>query len=630
MTREIYALDVETAATDHRHAAYAGLEPWRQWKKQAHITSLSVCKPDGSVQSLHRRAMGDGHFENGIHNLLLELKDKVVYCHNTVFDVAWLIGTEKSQKTDRIPSIIRDINWLDTMLLAKWVVNGQVADDMNFGLSLANLIESFMTDHPLMEEFSRLKAMSVQPGENHEYWERRNALDVTFTRVLAEFLEEKLPVRQRLGYATEMKNIVPVANSWMTGIRIDQDRLAQIEKKFLDEQAEIIKKIEIQPSVLTSAKQLGHLLFTQLNIPPESYTPTGAPSTNADDLKMIGFKLGQSGNEPLSKFVKSVSRYKQIATLMSKYVNGAKNAIEHTGDGYIYAAARIFGTYTGRYTYASKTLDTWQFSLALHQIPRKDKDIRSCLVPPEGRVVYEADAAGQESRLMAIQSGDETLIKIFNNDINFHTMTASGIVGREYTELQQEVDKGDLKAIENRQMGKLTNLSCNYRIGGKALAKKAFDEYDIPMTIDMGYFITRSYQRSYPGVPRYWDAAIQFARVNGYTETLGCRRYKITDWSGKRIWQSESTALMMPIQGSGSSMKNIAITETYDKVPDAEFALDLHDASFFWVPEDRAKEVGKQIDDVLANIDYKKYWARDIPVKLLYDSKIGKTFAEVK
>lgn len=630
MTREIYALDVETAASDPRHAAYAGLEPWRQWQKQGHITSVSVCKPDGSVQSLHRRAMGDDYFQNGVHNLLTELEGKIVYAHNAPFDVAWLIGNEKTQKTDKIPNSIRKISWLDTLLAAKWVVNGQVADDMNFSLSLVNLIESFLPNHPLMEEFARMKAMDVKPGENPEYWERRNILDVTFTRILAEFLEEKLPPRCRMGYVTEMKNIIPVANSWMTGIRIDQDRLSEIEDKFLKEQAEIIKRIEIPPNVLTSAKQLGFLLFTQLSLPPESFTPTGTPSTNADDLKMIGFKLAQSGNEKLAKFMKDVSRYKQIATLMSKYVNGAKNALSHTGDGYIYAAARIFGTYTGRYTYSSKTLDSWQFSIALHQIPRKDKDIRSCLVPPEGRAVYEADAAGQESRLMAIQSGDETLINIFNTGINFHTMTASGIVGREYEELQAEFDVGDLKAIEHRQMGKLTNLSCNYRIGGKALAKKAFDEYDIPMTINMGYFITQSYQRSYPGVPKYWDDAIQFARVNGYTETLGGRRYKINDWSSKRAWQSESTALMVPIQGSGSSMKNIAISETFDKVPEAEFALDLHDASFFWVPEETAEQVGKQIDDVLANIDYKKYWARDIPVKLIYESKIGKTFADVK
>jgi DNA polymerase I-like protein with 3'-5' exonuclease and polymerase domains len=179
-------------------------------------------------------------------------------------------------------------------------------------------------------------------------------------------------------------------------------------------------------------------------------------------------------------------------------------------------------------------------------------------------------------------------------------------------------------------MGKLTNLSCNYRIGGEALAKKAFDEYDIQMTPDTGFFITNSFKRMYPGVPRYWDASIKFARANGYTEALGGRRYKLTDWSGRRIWQTESTALMTPIQGSGASMKNIAIAETFDKVTDAHFALDLHDASFFWVPEDRAKEIAKQIDDVLEHINYETYWAREIPIKLPYESKIGKTFADLK
>lgn len=630
MTREIFALDVETSAKVQRHQAYAGLEPWRQWKDLAHITSISLCRPDGSVLALHRREMGDSSFDHGVGSLLREVDNKVVYCHNATFDVAWLLGHEKESRTALVPDNIRSIRWHDTMLLTKWLINGQQADDMNFSLSLANCIESFLRDHPLMEEFVRMKSMDVKPGENPEYWQRRNELDVIMTRILAEYLENKLPAPQRAGYGVEMRNILPVANSWVTGIRINQDRLLEVEGRFLEEQASIIKRLKLSPSVITSPKQLGNLLFNELKIPPESFTPKGGPSTNADDLKMIAFKLKEQGNDELSAVVKGISRYKQISTLLSKYVNGAKNALVHTDDGYIYGSPRIFGTYTGRFTYASKTLDTWQFGLALHQIPRRDKDIRACLVPPEGHDVYEADAAGQESRLMAIQSGDPTLIRIFNENINFHTMTACGIVGREYEDLQKAYEAGDPKATEFRQMGKLTNLSCNYRIGGKALAKKAFDEYDIPMTIDMGYFVTNAFQRQYSGVPKYWDASIQFARVNKYTETLGGRRYKITDWSSKRSWQSESTALMMPIQGSGSSMKNIAIAETFEKVKEAQFALDLHDASFFWVPKERSKEIAKEIDDVLANIDYKKYWARDIPIKLLYESKLGESFADVK
>jgi DNA polymerase I-like protein with 3'-5' exonuclease and polymerase domains len=328
--------------------------------------------------------------------------------------------------------------------------------------------------------------------------------------------------------------------------------------------------------------------------------------------------------------MKDIMRYKQIATLMSKYVNGTKSALLHTQDNYTYGAPTIFGTYTGRYTYSSKTLDTYQTGLALHQIPRRDKEVRSFIVPPEGCAVYEADASGQESRLMAIKSGDDKILRIFSEGLDFHCMTGSGVVGREYDEFYEMYKTGDKHTYELRQMGKLTNLSCNYRIGGKALAKKSFDDYDIVMSIEQGMFQVNGFCRTYRGVPKYWDNSIKEAKALGYTETFGGRRYKLHDWSSRRVWETESAAIMFPIQGSGASMKNICVAEIHDADPDCHFALDLHDASFVWVPEESAQEKAKLLDDVLANIDYEKYWGFKPSIPLPYESKLGKNFSEVK
>lgn len=627
--RDIFGFDLETAAKVAKHQAYGGLEPWRCYQGQVHITSATLCRPDGSLWSAHRRTMGDAVFDIALDDMMLSVAGKVVYAHNAPFDVAWLIAARKRSRTDRIPEVIRRIKWHDSLLLTKWLVNGQAADEMRVSFSLLNLVTNFMKDDPLYEEFIRMKEEKVEPGMD-PYWERRNQLDALMTQRMAVKFEGKLPELQRNGYSTEAKNIVPVANSWITGIRVDQEKLERVEFDYIKEQEAIVRDIGIAPSVMNSPQQLAKLMFDDFGLTPESYTPGGKPSAKADDVKLIGYKLVQSGNSDLGAKMVKILRYRELSTLRSKYVDGTKRALEHTGDGFMYGSPRIFGTYTGRFTYASKTLDTYQTGLALHQTPRKAKEIRSFLVPPEGMKAYEADASGQESRLMAIRSGDENMAMIFNNGFDFHCVTATYILGVDYHEFLALYKSGDKPATENRQFGKLTNLSGNYRIGANALSKKAFSEYDLILTPDRTWYFLDVFKKRYRGIPVYWDESIRLARQTGYAETFGGRRYKVTDWTSNKAWQSESTALMMPIQGSGASQKNIAIAEVHEKVPEADFCLDLHDATFYWVPEDTCQELKAAIDKTLDSIDYSKYWGFTPNVKLPFESMMGDSFADVK
>ena len=77
-------------------------------------------------------------------------------------------------------------------------------------------------------------------------------------------------------------------------------------------------------------------------------------------------------------------------------------------------------------------------------------------------------------------------------------------------------------------------------------------------------------------------------------------------------------------------MKEIAIKETFEKVPEAKFLLDLHDANFFYVPVNRGAELHERLDATLNEVDYQKYWGFQLAIPLPYESKRGKTFAEVK
>lgn len=626
---DIYTFDVETRSKDPNMQAYAGLEPWRVRHGTAEISSAAMCRPDGSVLQILND--GSGSFVQQLHDMLAEMNGKTCYAHFACFDVAWVIATLQPDRMGDIPDVVRNIRWRDTVLLTRWLINGQIAEEVKFSYSLANIVKTFLPDDPLTAEFLTMKARSVATGDDSGYWEERGELDVIMTQKLAQLLQPKLAESQRIGFMTEMAGIVPIANSWIIGLRINVPLLEILEADYIKEYNDIIERLQILPTEVTSPKQLAHLLFNKWGLKPHSKTPTGNPSTAADDLKWIHYGLLNNGLQDEADKLKLILEAKLISTLKSKYVKTTREALAHTGDGYIYGAPRIFGTYTGRMTYSNSTLKVYKTGIALHQMPRKAKRVRELIIPPPGHIIYEADASGQESRLMALRSRDPVMLEIFSNNLNFHSMTGSAIIGMEYTDFEAdrkaENDSGYL--TEQRQLGKLANLSCNFRIGGKSLSEKAFEDYDTFMTIQTGNFLVNTFNTKYAGVPLFWDEAIMLARQTGYAETFGGRRFKISQW-GHKTWASESSAINVPIQGSGAAMKEVAIVETFVREPRAKFALDLHDASFFYVPIEIAKEVNDHLDVILNTIDYEPYWNFKPEIPLPYESKFGMSFADVK
>lgn len=640
---DIFALDIETRSTDSKMKLHAGLEPWRVRQGKAEISSIAVCRPDDSVYQIDRDAdpLGPGDFQSLFMNLLDSLQGQIVYAHNTVFDTAWMIAMLQEHRLSPVHRLMRGISWRDTSLLCKWLINGQDAENMRFNYTLVNLAQTFLPNHPLTKEFVEMKAAKVAPGENPEYWIRRGQMDALITRALAEFFQGRLPAEQRVGYLTECDIILPVANSWITGIRVDVDQLKLNEQHFLKIRADNAKTLGIGQDVFTSTKQLPHYLYNVLGLPVTARTPKGAPSCAGDTIKWLHYKLLQDHDQERADKLTLVMRAKEASTLQSKYVKTMYQALEHTGDGYIYPSPRIFGTYTGRFTYKNTTNakdydndakeSRFKCSIAAHQIPRKDKMVRSSLLAPPGYFIYEADASGQESRLMALRANDPTMLGVFAAGQDLHAMTGSQIIGMEYTEFYKDYkfegnDGGYY--TEQRQFGKLTNLSCNYRIGGKALADKAYIDYDTFMEISTGVFLVKTFTRTYDQIPVYWDDVVWDSKQNGYTEAFGGRRYKLTQWSKYR-WMTESSAINVPIQGAGASMKEIAIKETFENVPEAIFCLDLHDASFFFVKEED-RHLTEQLDKTLNEIDYEPYWGFKPSIALPYESKFGITFSDVK
>ncbi|MEG1232240.1 MAG: DNA polymerase [Acinetobacter sp.] len=633
---DIAVLDIETRSKKFEMREHAGLEPWRVRHGTAEILSVDVYFPGGKCVQLVNR---DDGFNDRLINLLKSLEGKIVFAHNAIFDVAWLIATLQPKRCGDVPTYIKNIQWRDSMLLFKWLINGQLAEGIRFSYSLPNLVKKFLADHPDTPDFVKMKAEAGIAGEDVEYWLERGTLDVKMTYELIAKVYHKVPRDMRVGMMTEFECIWPVANSWINGFRIDIKQLEANDVKYSNLKFEIAKELKTDAGLFSSPKRLGHFLFTELDLTPHGHTPSGSPGTSKGDLMWIEYALKQRG-DPKALIVRKILEAKEASTLYSKYVKTMKEALAHTGDGYIYSSPRLFGTYTGRMTYSNtvthkdpdkETKTKYKTSIAMHQIPRKAKDIRASMMPPEGHDILEFDAAGQESRLMALQSKDQTLLDIFTKGLNFHSMTGASIIGMDYDDFEdiRNKEKDDGPMTEARQRGKLTNLACNFRISGKALAKQAFEKYDVMIDVSTGNHLVKTFTSSYDGIPDYWKRSIYDAKTNGFAETYGGRRFKVQNWQQER-WQTESSAIMVPIQGSGASMKEIAISQLARQFPEFHFALDLHDASFGYVLSDQAKRIFSEMEEFLNTIDYEPFWGFKPSIALPYDGKMGSTFADVK
>jgi DNA polymerase I-like protein with 3'-5' exonuclease and polymerase domains len=615
---DFYALDIETASNESGKE-YA-LESYRLPTKEARITSVAVSGPDSYFRQLDERT---GNMDE-IPALLSYLRDKQVFAHRAVFDVGWLIAASRYD-------LLLNIKWRDSALLYKWIINGQVADKMRWSLALPAVVEKYVKDHPDLADFLDMKKADVTPGEDYKYWLKRGGYDATFTRLIAESMWKLLPAEQRRGYIYEQANIVPVANAWLTGLHTNVEETEKFKPRIQAYQKKLAARIGQTEACLRSPQQLAHLLFDVKKYPVQGRTPKGKPSVGKDNLLLLEDKL--AGTED-AKFFRTILDFKKLATMESKFVNGILKCHEYNGDNYTHAFPNIFGTYTGRYTYVAKTKKVHNSGIANHQLPRKGP-IRSLLTAPEGYVVCELDGEQQELRFVGQISGDTNLIHDFNSGIDVHTSMTSFISGIPYEPLFDlliaEDDSPEYKeALNYRYAGKLLNLSCQYRIGAKALAYKFFTTYGLNISKGEAFRYLSMYKSRYPGVKKYWDRAIHSAKDTGYAESIANRRFHLKFWSGKYEYGTEQSAINFPIQGSGGDHKNAAISIIARKFPEAIFTLDLHDGIWYYLPKENAIELARDMRDELNRTNWARLWNKDIKLPLPFGAKIGPSFGEVK
>ncbi|MGE0799745.1 MAG: DNA polymerase I [Lautropia sp.] len=365
-----------------------------------------------------------------------------------------------------------------------------------------------------------------------------------------------------------------------TGVLIDGPALVRQSDELAHQLMEIERQAYEaagQPFNLGSPKQLGELLFKQLQLPVIKKTASGAPSTDEEVLEKLALDY------PLPKLI---LQWRGLAKLKSTYTDKLPRMIQPR---------------TGRVhtTYSQATAVTGRLASNdpnLQNIPIRSSEgrrIREAFIAPPGRRLMSADYSQIELRIMAHISQDAGLLRAFADGIDVHRATASEVFGVPLAEVSPE----------QRRYAKVINFGLIYGMSAFGLASNLGIERDAARN-----YIERYFAR-YPGVAAYMERTRVEAKQQGYVETVFGRRLwlaEINSPNGPRRAAAERAAINAPMQGTAADLIKMAMIDIHRWIGEtalgARLIMQVHDELVFEVPETEVELLRGELPRRMAGI----------------------------
>ncbi len=395
--------------------------------------------------------------------------------------------------------------------------------------------------------------------------------------------------------------LVPVlAEMEMHGIEVDRDALSRMSNTFAQKMAGLEAEIHEKagrPFNVGSPKQLGEILFDDLELPGGKKGKTGAYATGADILEDLATE---------HEMPALVLDWRQLSKLKSTYTDALQDHI-NPDTGRVHTSYSIAGASTGRLASTDPNLQN---------IPvRSDEGrrIREAFIAPEGKVLVSLDYSQIELRILADIAGIDALKDAFRQGHDIHAMTASEMF---------DVPLEGMDPMIRRQ-AKAINFGVIYGISGFGLARNL----RIPRKEAQG-FIDRYFER-FPGIRTYMDETVEFAKEHGYVQTLFGRKIHTPGIAekGPRAGFGKRAAINAPIQGTAADVIRRAMIRMPDAIQGlpAKMLLQVHDELIFEVDQNAVDEVVGVVRHVMENAADP---AVKLSVPLVVDAGQGANWAE--
>ena len=418
-------------------------------------------------------------------------------------------------------------------------------------------------------------------------------------------LHEELAPRLReqemweLFETVEMPLCAVLARMERAGFRVDGKELARFGEMLSAQITQLEQQIYDAagaPFNINSPKQLGKVLFEDLQLPHGKKTKTGW-STNADVLDKLRWQ------HPI---VDAVLRYRQYAKLKSTYADGLLKVIDT--DGRIRTSFQMTVTATGRLSSTEPNLQN---------IPTRTQlgsEMRRMFVADEGCVLVDADYSQIELRLLAHMAQDEAMQQAFLSGLDFHTVTASKVF---------HVPRGAVTP-QMRSSAKAVNFGIVYGISAFSLSQ------DIGVTVAEAKDYMDRYFATYTGVKAYMEQVVETARQRGFVETLMHRRRALPELSSSNFNLrsfGERVALNMPIQGTAADIIKLAMVRVAQRLQReglaARLIMQVHDELIVECPEAEQQQVEQLLAEEMESV-------AALSVPLIAEAHSGKNWLEAK
>ena len=490
----------------------------------------------------------------------------------------------------------------DTMLLSYAIDNGVTKHNMD-DLAYLHLNHSNI-------KFKELVG-SGKKEITFDYVEINRALeyaaeDALITLKLYNFLNKRVKTEKNNFVYNEID--LPLVNTLSqiekNGIKINTNYLNELSKEFEKESLILenkIFKLAGKEFNIGSPKQLGEILFIELNISGGKKTKSGTFSTDVSTLS----NLSDQGYEIASLILE----WRELTKLKSTYTDALqKQATKHQSR--VHTSYGIANTLTGRLSSNDPNLQNIPIRTA------NGRKIRKAFISEANKILMSFDYSQIELRLAAEISGDKNFIEAFKNNEDIHSSTASQIFGVDSTKLDPEM----------RRKAKAINFGILYGISPYGLAKQ------LSVTNSEAKIYIENYFKKYPNIKEYMDTQIEFAKTNLYVETMFGRRCNVKNINDKNFAVrgfAERQAINAPIQGTAADIIKLAMIE-FDKIINSEelkakMLLQVHDELIFEIDEADKDSSVEKIKFVMENVHLQ---FKDFQVPLLVDYGFGNNWGD--
>ena len=345
------------------------------------------------------------------------------------------------------------------------------------------------------------------------------------------------------------------------GININIDFLNKLSVTLTEDINRLEKNIYEQAGEefnIASPKQLGIVLFEKMELVKKpKKTKTGQYATGEDILSFLAKE---------HEIIRNIQEYRQYKKLQSTYVDALPNEV-NPKTGRIHTQYMQAVAATGRLSSNNPNLQNIPIRT------ERGKEVRKSFIPrDENHVLLAADYSQIELRIIAALSEEENMMEAFKNGEDIHASTAAKVFNVPLDEVTRE----------QRSNAKTVNFGIVYGVSAFGLSNQTdLSRSEAKELID-------TYYETYPKLKAYMSAQVDFARENGYVETVLNRRRYLKDINSRNAMVrsgAERNAVNAPIQGSAADIIKLAMINIYNRFKKEGFKskmlLQVHDELVF-------------------------------------------------